>query len=112
MKRLGVLLGVMFGIAAITFLLTGAYFLVEYIACLFEILEPQKRSIVIISAIVAIFCASIIANGLKAGYKNVASSEKIILYQTLLLLWSEHFKQNADPDSLRWKTARASGLFI
>lgn len=92
MKNVSTLLGVMFALALLATLLSGTYFLFEYIESLFGALEPQLKTIVIIATVVAFFCAAIIASGLKAGIPNSVSAVKENLYQQLLVHWSDLLK--------------------
>ena len=93
MKTLSIFIGAVFGFALLALILYGFYFLYEYVSSQFGILEPQLKSLVIISTCVIIFCAAIIASGLKASSQNIVPSEKINLYQRLLVLWSGRLKQ-------------------
>ena len=93
MKTFGTFVGVLFGLALLTIFLTAIYYLYEYVLSLFGSFEPQLKNIMIVVAIVAIFCAVIIASGLRASSSNNVSSERINLYQRLLVLWSERLRQ-------------------
>lgn len=93
MKTFSIFFGMIFGLLLVAALLAGTYYLFEYIASLFGTLEPQLKTITIIATIVAFFCAAIIASGLKASSQNIVPSEKINLYQRLLVLWNGRLKQ-------------------
>lgn len=94
MKSVTVFIGAIFGFVSLALILYGFYFLFEYVSSLYGTLEPQLKTITIIASLVAFFCAVIIASGLKASSQNIVPSEKINLYQRLLVLWSGHLKQS------------------
>lgn len=96
MKAFGTFVGVLIGLSLLAIFLTAIYYLYEYVVSLFGSFEPQLKNIMIAVAIVAIFCAVIIATGLRASGSNNVSSERINLYQRLLVLWSERLRQTAE----------------
>jgi hypothetical protein len=100
LKIFSTFLGMLFGLALLAAFLAGTYYLFEYIASLFGLLEPQIKTVTIIAAIVAFFCAAIIASGFKAGRTNNVSAQKINLYQRLLEIWSERLKHSSGGEEL------------
>lgn len=92
MKKFSTFIGMMFGLALLAVFLTGSYFLFEYVANLFGMLEPQLKSVVVIASFVAFLCAAIIASGLKASSPGSVFVERTTLYQQLLVHWSERAK--------------------
>ena len=100
MKTFSTFIGVLFGLAFLTILLTAIYYLYEYVVSLFGSFEPQLKTIMIVVTIVAIFCAVIIASGLRACSSNNVSSERIKLYQRLLVLWSERLRHPAEVEGI------------
>jgi hypothetical protein len=108
-KSVGIFIGAVFGLVLLALILYGSYFLFEYVSSQFGILEPQVKSLVIIFTGVIIFCAAIIAGGLKSSMPNYVSSERTNLYQRLLVFCSESLKQAADVDGIG-KKVESSGL--
>ena len=92
MKSFSTFLGVIFGLALLTVFLIGAYYLFEYVTSLFGTLQPQFKTMAIIATIVAIFCAAIVASGVKACSPNSVSDVSQNLYQQLLMYWSKLLK--------------------
>ncbi len=89
MKQISTLLGMLLGLALVSVFLAGTYFLIEYVVNLIGALEPQLKTVTIIAAIVAFFCAAIIASGLKVGSPHSISAEKNALYEQILAHWSD-----------------------
>jgi hypothetical protein len=89
-------LGPLFGLAVLFALLAGGYFLFKYVVGIFATLEPQIETLAAIASVVALLCAVIIAEGLKAlGQKDdrsTAAAEKVQLYERLLFLCCEQLK--------------------
>ena len=81
-----------FGLVVLVALLTGGYFLFKYVASFLGTLELQLKTLAIIAAIVAFFCAAIIAGGCKAGSPDSISAAREHLYQQLLAHWNELLK--------------------
>ena len=79
--------------AFLAIFLAAVYYLYEYVVSLFSSFVPQLKTIMIVVSIVAIFCAVIIASGLRASGTNNVSSELINLYMRLLVLGSERLTQ-------------------
>lgn len=92
-----------FGLALLVVFLAGGYFLFKYIASVFATLEPQVATLAAIASVVALLCAVIIAEGLKArgqkDYLSLATVEKMKTYEQLLSLWSEEFKRDVSGDA-------------
>ena len=70
MKILSSFLGLVFGLALLAALLAGGYFLFRYVADGFATLEPTVATLTAIASVVALLCATIVANGLKARSKR------------------------------------------
>ena len=66
MKPSGTLLGTVFGLGLLAAILAGVYLLLKYVVHVFASLEPQTESLAAIASAVALLCAVIIAEGLKA----------------------------------------------
>jgi|CXWL01.1.fsa_nt_gi hypothetical protein len=93
MQAFSTFIGIIFSLALLAAFLFGGYFLFEYVADLFILLEPQIKAIVVIVSIVIVLCAMIIAGGLRgrSQKQNESSSAigKTTIYQQLLIYWSE-----------------------
>ena len=80
--------GTIFALALLAALLAGGYFLFKYVGGAFAALEPQLETLAAIASIVALICAVIIAEGLKARglseRQGAAFREKTALYEALL----------------------------
>lgn len=102
MKASGNFLGTAFGLALLFGLLAGGYFLFKYVGNVFATLEPQVEVLAAIASVVALLCAVIIAEGLKArGQKDnypVATAEKAKTYERLLSLCCEQLKRQQSFD--------------
>ena len=102
MKIFSTFLGMVFGVALLAALLTGGYFLFKYIASVFSTLEPQFETLAAIASIVAVLCAVIVAEGLKARsqneYQAIAAVEKSKIYEPLLSLVSAQLKKQKSTD--------------
>jgi hypothetical protein len=97
MKRLGTFFGIIFGLALLAAFAAGAYFLFQYVVGLFDLLDPQFQAITLIASVVALFCALIIADGLKGRQYKAANlhmvTEKANLYERVLMYWCDPSKQ-------------------
>ena len=104
MKIISTFFGVLFGVALLAALLTGGYFLFRYIVSVFNTLEPQFETLATIASIVAVLCAVIIAEGLKARSQNeylaIVSVEKAKIYEALLSFLIAHLKMQEKGDVL------------
>lgn len=110
--------GTVFGLALLLGLLAGAYFLFKYVTGVFATLEPQAETLAWVASIVALLCAVIIAEGLKArGQREaeaIAAAEKAGVYQQLLSAccaqWTASDSANGplrDPELVRIEHALA-----
>jgi hypothetical protein len=92
MKPSGTFLGTVFGLALLAALLAGAYLLLKYVGHVFASLESQTETLTAIASVVALLCAVIVAEGLKARgageVQAVAAAQRIATYEQLLSLWS------------------------
>lgn len=102
LKIFGTFLGTVFGLAMLFALLAGGYFLFKYVVSMFGTLEPQVETLAAIASVVALLCAVIIAEGLKArGQKesySIATVERAKIYERLLFLCCEQLKTPGDGD--------------
>ena len=73
---------------------------IGYLNTLYMSMDPQVARVTTIASIVAIFCALMIASGLKSNNPNSLPAEKVTLYQQLLVHWSE-FLKNASVGEVR-----------
>ena len=102
MRIFSTFIGMIFGLALLVVFLAGGYFLFKYIASVFATLEPQVETLAAIASVVAVLCAVIIAEGLKARGQNehhsIATSEKAKIYERLLFLCCEQLKRHGNRD--------------
>ncbi len=102
MKIFSTFLGAVFGLALLLAFLAGGYFLFKYIASVFATLEPQVETLAAIASVVAVLCAVIVAEGLKARSQkdqySIATAEKAKLYERLLFLCCEQLKRKGNGD--------------
>ena len=86
MKSSSAFPGTALGLILLFGLMAGAYFLFKYVVGVFAALDPQVETLAWIASVVALFCAVIIAEGLKAGGQDdsILTAEKLKLYETLL----------------------------
>jgi hypothetical protein len=93
MRPSGTFLGTVLGLALLAAILAGAYLLLKYVGHVFASLEPQTESLAAIASVVALLCAVIVAEGLKARaageLQAVAAAQRIATYEQLLLLCTE-----------------------
>ena len=70
-------LEILFGLVLLLTLLAGAYFLFKYVAKVFATLDPQVETLPAIATVVAVLCAVVVAEGLKARRQTdlIASRE-------------------------------------
>lgn len=93
MEPRGTFLGTAFGLALLIALVAGAYLLLKYVGNVFAALPPQVETLAVITSVVALLCAVIIAEGLKArpnGTQAIAVAQRIATYERLLLCWSRN----------------------
>lgn len=85
MKASGTL-GTLLGFAVLFALAAGGYYLFKYVTGVFGALDPQVETLAGIASVVALLCAVIIAEGLKArGQGNsIAVADRARLYESLL----------------------------
>lgn len=104
MKALSTFFGIIIGLALLAALFAGCYYLFKYAVEVFGTLEPQLATLTVIASIVAIFCTSIIAGGLKAATKqdisSSASLDRADLYKQLLSQMIERLNTSADLEVL------------
>lgn len=104
MQVFSTLIGIIFGLALLAAFLFGGYFLFEYVADLFILLEPQIKAIVVVVSIVIVLCAMIIAGGLRGRSQKQNESgsaiEKTTIYQQLLIYWSERLTSQVNEKQL------------
>src|SRR5258705_13071055 len=84
-----------FGLALLLVLAAGVYFLFKYVTGVFSSLDPQVETLAWIGSIVALLCAVIIAEGLKARAQqeqSIAPAEKAKVYERLLALCCDQLK--------------------
>ena len=74
-------------------LLAGAYFLYRYVTGVFATLDPQIEIVLAVTSIVALLCAVIISEGLKAPGRNDPAGEPAKTYERLLLLCCERLRE-------------------
>jgi hypothetical protein len=85
------------GFAVLAGLLAGAYFLYRYVTGVFATLDPQIEVVLAVASIVALLCAVIISEGLKARGRNdpysIVAGEPAKTYERLLLLCCERLRE-------------------
>ncbi len=86
-------LGPIFGLALLFALIAGGYFLFKYVVGVFATLDPQIETLAVIASVVALLCAVILAEGLKARAQqeqySIGTVEKAKVYERLLSLCCE-----------------------
>ncbi|OQZ04847.1 MAG: hypothetical protein B6D34_01050 [Candidatus Brocadia sp. UTAMX1] len=93
MKTFGIFLGMMFGLA----LLSGGYFLFKYIVSVYDMLEPQVKTVAAIASVVAILCSVIISVRSKAVCaSDGAVSKRADVYERLALFCTNRLKAGAE----------------
>jgi hypothetical protein len=102
LKIFGTALGTVFGLALLFALLAGAYFLLAYVVGVFAGLGADAGTIAAIASVVAILCAAILAEGLKARGRidqpAVTVAEKAAVYERLLSLCCGRLGRQGSPD--------------
>lgn len=97
--------GTVLGLIVLLGLLAGAYFLFKYVTGVFNALNPQVETLAWIASIVALLCAVIIAEGLKARPQDdaVLYTEKLKLYEALLSRCCDRLSSTGEhqPDASR-----------
>ena len=110
MRAVGNILGPAIGFAVLFALLAGGWFLFKYVANVFSTLEPQVETLAAIASAVALLCAVIIAEGLKARARaegdSSAGSEKAREYERLLLLCCEQVQERSNAAATEAELAR------
>lgn len=102
MNRFSTFLGIIFGLALLAVFLTGGYFLFEYVASLFGTLEPQYKTIAAIASIVVVlWCAVIIAGGLRVRCTSEGSTVKAGVYERLAVFLADQLRR--DRASEEWR---------
>jgi hypothetical protein len=94
-------IGTAFGLVLMFALLAGAYFLFKYVVGVFATLDPQVETLAAIATVVALLCAVIIAEGLKARTQqeqSIAPTEKAKVYERLLALRRDQLKAPGNTD--------------
>ncbi|HEY6871627.1 MAG TPA: hypothetical protein VI298_02745 [Geobacteraceae bacterium] len=89
LKIFSTVLGMILGLAFLTALLTGGYFLFKYIVSVFDTLGPQVGTLAAIASVVAVLCAVIIAGGLARCTNEGASVAKAQVYERLAALLAD-----------------------
>jgi hypothetical protein len=95
--------GTFLGLALLLLLLGGGYLLFKYVAGVFSTLEPQVETLAAIASVVALLCAVIIAEGLKARTQGedgpITAAEKARAYERLLFQCCEQLRGEGNAES-------------
>jgi hypothetical protein len=92
-------LGTIFGLVLLFALLAGGYYLFKYVTGVFSTLDPQLETLAGIASVVALVCAVIVAEGLKAGRSGDSVAEKARIYGELLFVCCERLRQGGEVDA-------------
>jgi len=101
LKTSNTFLAAVSGLALLFALLTGGYLLFKYVVSVFATLEPQVETLAAIASVVALLCAVIIAEGLKARGRpeqSILLAEKARIYERLLALCCDQLNAPSDQD--------------
>ena|SRR5437870_3903726 len=106
-KVTGTAFGTIFGLALLFALLASGYLLFKYVGNVFASLEPQVETLAAIASVVALLCAVIIAEGLKARRQAdaILGAEKARIYGELLSVCCERLRHGGE-DSANAELAR------
>lgn len=100
MRIFGTALGTALVVVLLAALLAGSYFGFKYIADVFAVLGKQTGTIAAIASVVAILCAVILAEAMKARglseRQAAASREKTALYEALLASCAARWSAQGD----------------
>ena len=90
MKDFGTALGAVLVVTLLVAITAGGYFFFAYVVRVFGSLEPRVATLAAIASVVAILCAAIIGEGIKASGQRVLAAafaaERVRLYERMLAI--------------------------
>lgn len=93
MKAVGLIIGVLVGLATLGAISVLGVSAVKYLSAFYLSLEPQTARLAVMATAVALICALIIAGALKTSARYAASAETAGLYGRLIAAWGERMKR-------------------